>query len=159
MNELRTKHVPDAAATGEVGRHGVAVGLASRPTNFVAGVLPDIEATRLAISELIAAGIPEVEIAVLQGESGAAVIAAGRQAARPLDLGDEDTYVGWFEEESRAGHFVLGVPLTGRGELRSHVRSILGRHGGHSMVSRSRWTYEWPADPWPSQQSVGGAAQ
>ena len=95
-------------------------------------------------AELIDAGIPADAIAVLQGETGATVIADTRRSAHSwLDLGDERRYVERVEDGAPQGHYVIGVPLpNGSDATRRFVKSILAAHGGHAIVSGSRWMHE-----------------
>ena len=142
MGDITTRAPADQQ--GQVVGSGIAVGQASRPTRFVAAALPDRAAYEKAIVELVQVGIAPDTIAVLQGSVGADAIARGRRRARSwLDLGDEQGYVGRFEDAAREGHYVVGVPLpSGSHALRASVTSILETNGGRRIISRSRWTYE-----------------
>ena len=143
MQQSRTIDT-DGPQAGAGSPGGIAVGPSSRPTNFVAAALPDRDSYERSRAELIEAGVPADAIAVLQGETGAAVIADTRRRAHSwLDLGDERRYVERFEDEARQGHYVIGVPLPNDSDaMRRSVKSILAAHGGHAIVSGSRWLHE-----------------
>ena len=133
-----------SAATGPAGTaaEGEAIGPADRPTNFVAGVIYDEAGYHAAVQALIDSGHDRAALGLLHGRLGADAIAnRPRHWWREL-LSDEPSYVDRFEEEIRAGAFVIGVSLPdARESTRYAVRELLKRHGARFVVSSTRWTH------------------
>jgi hypothetical protein len=121
---------------------GEASGPPGRPRNFVAAVLDDEREFRRALDQLTAAGIPREALGVLYGERGAEAIAGRERRWLEELLSDEPSYVDRYEQEIRAGGYVVGVPLPdGRDESRERVRSVLKARGARYIVSSTRWTH------------------
>lgn len=121
---------------------GEASGPADRPRHFVAAVIHDEDEYRQAIDELTAAGIPRNSLGLLSGESGAAAIGGRQRRWFEARLSDETSYVDRFEQEIRAGGYVIGVPLAdGSGASRDRVRGILKSHGARFVVTSGRWAH------------------
>jgi hypothetical protein len=128
------------AATGV---DGEASGPAGRPTNFVAGVIHDETAYRSAVEALVADGHDQAALGLLHGRRGADAIANRHRHWWSDLLSDEPSYVERFEEEIRAGGYVIGVPLRdARGSTQAAARELLKRHGAQFVVSSTRWTHQ-----------------
>ena len=121
---------------------GEASGPADRPRHFVAAVIHDEGEYRRAIDELTDAGIPRDSLGMLYGENGAAAIAGRQRRWFEALLSDEASYVDRYEQEIRAGGYVIGVPLAdGSDASRDRVRDILKSHGARFVVSSGRWAH------------------
>ena len=128
--------------SADIGATGDASGPADRPANFVAAVIHDLDAYRDAVEDLVAQGFPRDSLGLLHGRRGAEAIAGRNRRWWAEALTDEVSYVDRFEEEIRAGGYVVGVPLVGSHEhARDQVRDILKRHGAGFVVSSTRWTH------------------
>ena len=121
---------------------GEASGPADRPRHFVAAVIHDEGEYLRAIDELTEAGIPRNSLGLLYGETGAAAIAGRQRRWLEALLSDETSYVDRYEEEIRAGGYVIGVPLADDSDAsRDTVRSILKSHGARFVVTSGRWAH------------------
>jgi hypothetical protein len=122
---------------------GEASGPAARPTNFVAGAIHDETAYRAAVDALVADGHDRSALGLLHGRRGAETIANRSRHWWSELLSDEPSYVERFEEEIRAGAYVIGVPLAdARASTQASVRELLKRHGARFVVSSTRWTHQ-----------------
>ena len=121
---------------------GEASGPAERPRHFVAAVIHNEDEYRRAIDELTEAGIPRDSLGKLYGETGVAAIAGRQRRWLEALLSDEASYVERYEQEIRAGGYVIGVPLAdGSDTSRDRVRGILKAHGARLIVTSGRWAH------------------
>ena len=122
------------------------------PTNKVVGVVDNVDDTRDALRDLIAAGFSAKEITLLTDEEATRQIGANDEA-REVSVHifrsdqklpafyDAPIIVRRLEQELRAGHHLIGVTAND-GETRERACGILKSHGGHFINFYGRWAAE-----------------
>jgi hypothetical protein len=122
------------------------------PTNKVIGVIDNVDDTRNALHDLIAAGFSKEEIALLTDEETARQISANDDASEASvhifgstqnlpAFYDAPVIVSRLERELHAGHHLIGVIANDR-ETRERACGILKSHGGHFINFYGRWAAE-----------------
>jgi hypothetical protein len=122
------------------------------PMNKVVGVSDNVDNTRDALRDLIAAGFSEKEIALLTDEEAARQIGANdetrevsvhffRSTQKLPALYDAPVIVRRLEQELLAGHHLIGV-IAKDAETRERACGILKSHGGHFINFYGRWAAE-----------------
>ncbi len=122
------------------------------PTNKVIGVIDNVDDTRDALRDLIAAGFSEKEIVLLTDEEAARQIGANdearevsvhvvRSAQKLPAFYDAPVIVRRLEQELHAGHHLIGV-IAKDGETRDRASGILKSHRGHFINFYGRWAAE-----------------
>ena len=116
------------------------------PTDYLFGIIDDLEAAETAVNALISAGFSPDSVSVFHGEQGvrqidATGIAHGR-LARFVRWRQSTTsmrqHAERYEQAVRDGHCVIAVHVRNL-EARELARQILKRHSGHFVNFYGRW--------------------
>ncbi|HXE58263.1 MAG TPA: hypothetical protein VNK43_09690 [Gemmatimonadales bacterium] len=108
------------------------------PTRKVVGVVDTPEQLERVLLALSENGIDRKQIMVFSGDEGIRCIdpagahhgLLGRLTRVVQFIGEELEHMRRYEEELRAGHFLVVVSVDGE-EAKEAVRRVLGAHGGH----------------------------
>lgn len=119
----------------------------SFPDDTIVGIVDDPDAAAAVVDDLIAEGIPESEISVLCGESGARRLdpegerhgLLGRLQRVVQHFGDQEaTHLQRQAAELRAGNFLVAAPA--EEEESERIGGILRAHGGRFINHYGDWT-------------------
>jgi len=109
------------------------------PTRKVVGVVDTSDDLEAALSALAAAGLAPESIQVFSGDDGIRCIDSdgyhhgllGRLTRIFQAVGEEYEHMRRYEEELRAGHYLVAVSVSDDEVERERVAAILSEHGGH----------------------------
>jgi len=109
------------------------------PMRKVIGVVDTPHDLDSALSALVAAGFGPETIQVLSGEEGIRAIdpagvyhgLLGRLTRIIQAIGSEHEHMHRYEEELRAGHYLVVISVPDDEAARKRAAAILGKHGGH----------------------------